>query len=613
MDKLQKVKFDAVDIIGGFWADRQELNRKKTIFAVEDRFDETGRFEAFEFKWREGCEDVDKPHFFWDSDIAKWLESAAYMIAKEPDADLEARVEQVIDDIERHQDPNGYFNIYHTVVEPDIRFQNRDHHELYCLGHLLEAAIAYNKATGKDRFFKLMDKYVDHVIKRFCVDKDTGFLTPGHEEIELALCKAYEFTNDKKYLDLAKFFLDNRHLDHVPEDFWANDMYFQSERPVRELRSAEGHSVRANYLFCGMADVARYTDDEEMLTACKALFDDIAYGKMYVTGGIGSSHFGEAFTKPYDLPNDTAYTETCASIALALFANRMKDIDIDSKYADMVERQIFNGALSGVSLDGKSFFYENPLEINLYDRDRHHSVPDASDRLPITQRVEVFGCSCCPPNLTRFFASIGDFVFSYDDDRVFVHQFMPCSALVNGGEINIETDYPRDGKIDINCAALKGKKLYVRIPGWCADFTASKSYDTYKGYAVFDIDKDIFDLSIDLHIKPVFVAANPAVRADGNKVALLYGPVVYCAEGVDNDMYLADIRVDIAKTPVIGSYEEFGVPTLTADALIADREQFAGLYMPVRDVKKKNVKVRFIPYFAFANRGETDMRVWISY
>lgn len=613
MDKLNKVSFRDVDIIGGFWADRQEMNRKKTIFAVEDRFDDTGRFEAFECGWHEGCENVAKPHFFWDSDIAKWLESAAYMISKEPDEALEERVEQVIDDIERNQDENGYFNIYHTVVEPDIRFRNRDHHELYCLGHLLEAAIAYAQATGKDRFFRLMDKYVDHVIKRFCVDKTTGFLTPGHEEIELALCKAYEFTNDRKYLDLAKFFLDNRHLDHVPEDFWANDMYFQSERPVRELRSAEGHSVRANYLYSGMADVAKYTDDEEMLDACKALFDDMANGKMYITGGIGSSHEGEAFTKPYDLPNDTAYTETCASIAFALFANRMKDLDIDSKYADVVERQIFNGALSGVSLDGKSFFYENPLEINLYDRDRHHSVPNASDRLPITQRVEVFGCSCCPPNLTRFYASLGDFVFSYDENRVFVHQFMPCSALFAGGEVSIETDYPRNGKVDINCAALKGKKLYVRIPGWCEKVTSSKAYDTFNGYAVFKIDEDIFDIALDFNIRPVFVAANPAVRADGNKVALTYGPVVYCAEGVDNDMYLADIRVDIKKTPSVGGYDVFGVPTLTADAFINDKEKFRGLYMPAEKLVKKEVKVKFIPFFAFANRGETDMRVWISY
>ena len=613
MDKLKKVSFRDVDIIGGFWADRQELNRKKTIFAVEDRFEETGRFEAFEFKWKEGCEDVAKPHFFWDSDVAKWLESAAYMLAKEPCEELEEKIEQVIDDIERNQDENGYFNIYHTVVEPELRFKNRDHHELYCLGHLLEAAIAYYETTGKNRFLKLMDKYIDYVIKCFCTEKTAEFLSPGHEEIELALCKYYELTGNKKYLDLAKFFLDNRHLDHMPEDFWANDMYYQSERPVRELRAANGHSVRANYLYTGMADVARHTDDEEMLTACKALFDDMAFSKMYITGGIGSSHFGEAFTKPYDLPNDTAYTETCASIAFALFANRMKDIDINSKYADVVERQIYNGALSGVSLDGKCFFYENPLEINLYDRDRHPSVPDASDRLPITQRVEVFGCSCCPPNITRFIASIGDFIFSHDENRVFVHQFMPCSALMNGGEVSIDTDYPRDGGININCAALKGKKLYVRIPGWCTEVTSSLPYDTFNGYAVFDVDKDIFDVSLDFNIKPVFYAAHPGVRADCGRAALMYGPLVYCAEGVDNDCYLADIRVDLTKTPTAESSAEFGVPVITADAFITDTEKFTGLYMPADKLPEKSIKVKFIPFFGFANRGETDMRVWVKF
>ena len=289
----------------------------------------------------------------------------------------------------------------------------------------------------------------------------------------------------------------------------------------------------------------------------------------------------------------------------------MKDLDINAKYADVVERQIFNGALSGVSLDGKSFFYENPLEINLYDRDRHRSVKDASDRLPITQRVEVFGCSCCPPNLTRFYASLGDLVFSYDENRVFVHQFMPCSALCAGGEISIETNYPRDGKINVNCAALKGKKLYVRIPGWCDEAASSIPYELFNGYAVFNVDADVFDVSLDFNIKPVFIAAHPAVRADGNKVALTYGPVVYCAERVDNDMYLADIRLNIEKQPEVGDCEGFGVPSLTADAVVT--EDFRGLYRPVNKLEKKNVKVKFIPFFAFANRGETDMRVWLSY
>lgn len=612
MDKLKKVSFKDVDIIGGFWADRQELNSKKTIFAVEDRFDDTGRFEAFEFGWREGCEGVDKPHFFWDSDVAKWLESAAYIIAKEPCAELEERIEQVIDDIEKNQDDCGYFNIYHTVVEPELRFKDRDHHELYCLGHLLEAAIAYYEATGKDRFLKLMDKYTDYVIRCFVVEKTTEFLTPGHEEIELALFKYYELTGNEKYRDLAMFFLNNRHLDSVPEGFWGNDRIFQSHMPVRDMRTAEGHCVRANYLYCGMADAARYTDDEKMLEACKALFDDMAYGKMYITGGVGSSHFGEAFTKPYDLPNDTAYTETCASIAFAMFANRMKDIDINSKYADIAERQLFNGALSGVSLDGKSFFYENPLEINLYDRDRHRSVVNASDRLPITQRLEVFGCSCCPPNVTRFIASIADFIFSYDDERVFVHQFMPCSALFNGGEVSIETNYPRDGKISVNCAALKGKKLYVRIPGWCRHTTSSRAYTTFNGYAVFDIDADIFDVSLDFDMQPVFIAANPAVRADCGKTAVMYGPVVYCAEAVDNLCHLADIRLDVSQLPEKGGDETFGAPVLTARAFITDPEKFTGLYMPLNEVKKKSVKIKLIPYFAFANRGETDMRVWLN-
>ena len=611
MEKWQSVSFENVDITGGFWADKQQLNRDVTIYAVRDRFADTGRFQAFAFGWKEGS-DEPKPHFFWDSDIAKWLESAAYIIAKEPNAELEKNVEDVIDLIEKNQCEDGYFNIYHQIVEPELRFKNRDHHELYCLGHLIEAAVAWYNATGRERFINILDKYIDLVIRVFTVEKSAGFATPGHEEIELALFKLYRLRGDKKYLDLAMFFLNERGVNAEKDMEWCNGMYHQSHLPVREQRTAEGHSVRACYLYSGMADAAKETGDVQMLAACKDLFDDIVDKKMYVTGGVGSSHCGEAFTIPYDLPNDTAYAETCAAIALSFFADRMKDIDPDSRYADIVEREMYNGVLAGLSLDGKAFFYENPLEINLADRTRHVSVND-HDRLPITQRLEVFGCSCCPPNVTRYLAALGGSVFSVRDDAICVHQFMELSANVGGAAVAMETNYPNDGKIKLTVAGAKGKTLYIRVPGWCSDYTFSAPYTMERGYAVIAVNADMFELEINFVMRPEFIAAHPSVRADAGKAALQYGPVVYCMEAVDNGGELFDLTVDTASDPEIEFDPNFLLNSVTLKALRTQKEQFSSLYKLCKPMATEETTVKFIPYHAFANRGESDMTVWFRY
>ena len=609
MQKLNKVKLSEIDITGGFWAQRQQLNRDTTVYAVWDRYVETGRIGAFDFDYVEGG-DKPRPHFFWDSDVAKWMESAAYIIAKKPDPVLEARIESLIDKIEEHQDANGYFNIYHTVIEPDNRFKDRDHHELYCLGHLIEAAVAYYNATGKDRMIRLMDRYIDYVIRVFTVEKSTGFTSPGHEEIELALFKLFELTGNEKYKDLAMFFLNGRGKDEMAVANWCNAKYSQNHIPVRQQRSAEGHSVRANYLYAGMADAARETGDADMLEACKALFEDIETHKVYITGGVGSTHHGEAFTVPFDLPNDTAYAETCAAIALAFFANRMKDLEPDSRYADMVERTIYNGILSGISLDGRCFFYENPLEINLADRTRHASMRD-EDRLPITERQLNFGCSCCPPNVTRLIANIGEFVCSYDENRVFIHQYMACSAALPGMQLDMETAYPSAGEIRIDLAGAKGKKLYLRIPGWCENFTLSAPYKMVNGYAETEVDADMFSLTLSLEMQVRLIAADPRVRADAGKAAVTYGPIVYCAEKADNDCVLSDIRLQRDAAPKVEYDPYFGAPVITLAALVTDETSVKALYMPLRDVKTREVTVRLIPYFGFANRGESDMRVWL--
>lgn len=604
------VSYLNVDITDGFWAEKQKMNREVSVYAVRDRFEDTGRMKAFEFGWKEGS-DEPQPHFFWDSDVAKWMESVCYIYAKNPDDELMDEVNELLGLMEKNQADDGYFNIYHQIVEPELKFKNRDHHELYCLGHFIEAAVAYKQATGSDRFINFVDRYIDLVIKVFTVEHSAEFTTPGHEEIELALFKLYNITGVEKYYNLAMFFVNERGKkeEYTPE--WCNPNYNQSHMPLREQRDAQGHSVRAGYIYCAMADAARYADDDELLTAAKAIFDDITLRKMYITGGVGSAPEGEAFTVDYDLPNDTAYTETCASIALAFFADRLKDIELDSKYADIYEREIYNGILSGISLDGKAFFYENPLEINLADRSCNLSVKQQR-RLPITRRQEVFGCSCCPPNETRFISAIGGSIYSSAENEIYIHQFMSSSAVIDGAEVSIETVYPAGGKVTVGVSGAKGRRLFVRIPGWCEKYSFSKEYRTSNGYAVIDVDSDSFTLNIDFEMKPRFVYANPLVRADAGKAALMYGPVVYCMEENDNAFKHFTCAVDGTSEPVIEFSDYFGANTITFDGYIPEYEKITSLYSLRKPVKDVKTKVKFIPYFAFANREECDMAVWFA-
>lgn len=609
MDKYLPVTCSCVNITDGFWKNRIELNQDVTIYSVMERFKETGRFEAFRFNWTEGS-DLPKPHIFWDSDVAKWMESVALIIEKKDNPELRKEVEDLITLMEINQQDDGYFNIAHTVVFPEKRFKIRDNHELYCLGHFIEAAVAWKAATGSDRLIKICDRYIDLVIKVFTADASADFVTPGHEEIELALVKLYRCTGNKKYLDLAVFFINERGIreEYLPD--WCNSSYNQSQLPVRQQKEAMGHAVRACYLYSAMADIAKEIDDNELFDACKAIFDDIVNKKMYITGGIGSSHHGEAFTVAYDLPGDTAYAETCASIGLMMFADRMKDIELDSKYADIVEKEIYNGIISGISLDGKAFFYENPLEVNLIDRKRHTSLKNPDVRLPITRRQEVFGCSCCPPNLTRFFASVANNVFSQDESRIVVHQFMSCTAEFNNMNIIMTTDYPADGKVSISVHNAKGKTLLVRIPGWCKNYSFSKSFIVKHGYAEMQVDSDEFNLVINFVMVPEFIRGNPSVRHLSGKAAVMYGPIVYCVEKCDNpDIEHFQIRLDESSVPTAIYDADYCCNVLSAEVYVPKKTD--DLYYISEDFKEEKKYVKMIPYFAFANRTECDMAVWL--
>ena len=599
---MKDVAFYNTNITGGFWKMMQEKNRTVTMDAVYNRFDDTGRIKAFNFEWKEGMDQ--RPHIFWDSDVAKWMEGAAYVLAKHPDAELERKVESLIDNIIKNQWEDGYFNIYYTVVQPESRFTDRNRHELYCAGHLMEAAVAYYQATGRDRFLKAMEKYADLIYRIFVEEQSAGFVTPGHEEIELALIRMYRCTKNSKLLELAKFFLNQRG-NNPDKDVWEYcgiSKYSQSNAPIRELVDAEGHSVRAMYLYAAMADLAKETDDVQLLEACRRLFVDTVDRKMYITGGIGSTSIGEAFTVPYDLPPKSAYTETCAAIGLIFFSQRMLEIEHKSVYADVIERVMYNGMISGISLDGKAFFYENPLEISLRDHVKNTST-DKKERYPITQRKEVFGCSCCPPNINRVFSSMERYVYHCNGDAVYVDQFMESEWQLEGRRISQKTAYPQNGVIALDFEGVS--KAAIRIPAWCDAFTLNVPYTVSDGYAWVD-DPSHVELCLDM--KAECYTAHQEVDDCAGKVAVMMGPVVYCAERVDNPynlhrLFLAkDLRAETTFCSACG------LNKLTVDGWL--RSASSALYAKNGD-SFAPIRITLIPYYAFANRGESDMSVWL--
>lgn len=605
---MKAVTFDKVSL-SGFWKNRFEINKNATIPMVYDRFSDTGRFDAFKFEWKDG--DPNRPHIFWDSDIAKWIEAVAYTIHLCPDEKLEAVVDGVVDLIEKNRDENGYFNIYFTVCEPDNRFVNRMAHELYCAGHLTEAAIAYYKATGKDKFLNLMCDYMDYIEKVFFIEDSAEFSTPGHEEIELALVKLYDCTGNEKYLEMSSRFVETRGTSEKDEEspYYISHAYDQTHKPVREQERATGHSVRATYLYCAMADLAMRMKDDSLYDACRKLFLSIAQKQMYITGGIGSTHYGERFTEDYDLPNDVAYSETCASIGLALFARRMNLIEADSLYADIAETAIYNCALAGVSLSGKAFFYVNPLEINM-ERNRKNTeyYQYKGSMYDTPQRLEVFDCSCCPPNIARMIASIGDILYTYNDDTVFVHHYFESEAEFEGIKITQNTEYPNNGTVRLTVKGMAGKTLAVRIPGWAENTTVSGAYKTEKGYAYIEIKDDESEINLDFAMECRLVCANPAVEADVGRVALCRGPFVYCAERIDNGMPLNNLSICENLNASVSFNEEMQAYTVEADGF--EDAPTDTLYRTYRNDSIRR-RIKLIPYFAFANRGVSDMLVWL--
>jgi len=599
---LKNVDFSKTVITGGFWKKKQEMVRKTTVHAVYDRFKETRRFDATRCDWKEG--EPNKPHIFWDSDIAKWMEGAAYLTQLKREPKLEKLIDETIDNFAANQWEDGYVSTYYTVFPEEQRFTKRSNHELYCIGHLMEAAVAYYEATGKKKLLDVMCRAADCVEKHFKTEPDAAFCTPGHEEIELALVKLYRCTGEKRYLDLAAHFINVRGTcdEAGVSTTDPSQKYLQSHLPVREQTEAVGHAVRAAYLYSGMADLAYETGDRELIKACETLFDNIMTKRMYITGGIGSSSYGEAFTIDYDLSNLMAYTETCAAIGLVYFASRMLMIDVDSKYSDTIERVLYNGFLSSISLDGKAFFYENPLEIIPYLHKR-----DKREHWPKMQRSEVFGCSCCPPNIVRFIPSIANYLYTDDGETLYLHQYMQSKTEIERGgkAVTVEqiTRFPENGKTTVKVSG-GDLRLAIRIPYWCDSYKG----ETVKGYAYFNV-KDGESVSLDFGMKVRFVEARREAVFNCGRYAVMRGPVVYCMEASDNCTSLRDVCLDGRARFVQGKHPELSVPTLSVKAYRRPDDGDAPLYRD-RQNKFETFKATLIPYYAFANRGAQEMQVW---
>ncbi len=564
---------------------------------------------------------------FQDSDFSKWVEAVAYSLTRHPDRELEKTADEAIDIVAKAQLESGYLDTFYSINDEDKKFTNlRDAHELYCFGHLTEGAVAYFKATGKDKLLNVARKYADFIFSKFGTEEGKIHGYPGHEIAEMALVRLYEVTNDKKYLELSKYFVDERgkrpyYFDteggrsiKKGEEKLERYAYHQANKPVREQTEATGHAVRAVYLYSGMADVARLTEDEALLKACDTLFDNITKKRMYVTGGIGSTHEGEAFTFDYDLPNDTAYSETCAAIGLCFFGRRMLEIKPDRKYSDICERALYNAVLSGMALNGKSFFYVNPLEVNpeacLKDSRKFHVKP---------VRQKWFGCACCPPNIARLISSIPMYAYTENENTLFAHLYI--GGMVNkkfkDGNVNFEitSGFPWNGDVKIKASgnSVKGT-LALRIPEWSKETPIIKGAVEKDGYLYITRDWKEDEITLSFPMETKLLMANTRVREDAGRLCVTKGPIVYCLEEIDNGKDLQTLLLEADK-PIFDTEIEIGGVKMTAlkasGLRVKPSKETDDLYMEYSLVEADPVTLTFVPYYAWNNRGEGEMTVWV--
>ena len=630
MRQYSPVNFKDVRIDGDFWRERLDTVLAHTIPSQHRQLEKNGILDSLTIPQPPPPLRIPPnshnftTQIFWDSDVGKWIEAASYALGHRRDADIEAKVDKIVKDLAQAQLPDGYLNCWYIGREPEKRWTNlRDNHEFYCAGHMLEGAVAYFHATGKRSFLDVMLRYVDHIMATFGpgVDQKHGYC--GHQEIEIALIKLYDVTRDRRHLDFAAYLISERghrppHYFDVeavargedPKAFWARTYeYNQSHKPVRQQDKVVGHAVRAMYMYAAMADLAAEFGDVDLKRVCEILWHDVTSRQMYVTAGLGPSKFNEGFTEYYDLPNETAYAETCASVALIFWAQRMLNIDLDGRYADILEQALYNSALSGLSRDGEHYFYENPLA-----SDGRH------------KRWAWHACPCCTMNVSRLVASVGGYFYSTSDDVLAVHLYGGNWARVPLGGHNVEiketSRYPWSGKISIRLDPDQSAEFAVRlrIPGWARAASATVNGipveltgKILNGY--LEIRRrwqrgDTIELDLPMPVERIY--ANPHVRMDVGRVALKRGPLVYCAEQADNTLPVTSLRVP--RDAAISTAERGdlfgGIVTLVVDGYSIDVDWADDLY---RSAVPDAQPTRWValPYFLWNNREPGEMTVWI--
>ena len=633
-----------VSIHDPFWSKHVDLVRNAIIpyqwEAMNDRIPDAESSHCLEnFKIAAGRTKGDfYGAVFQDTDVAKWLEAVGFSLACYPDEALEKTADEVIDLIADAQCEDGYINTYFTIKEPDKCWTDLcEGHELYTAGHLMEAAVAYYEGTGKRKFLDCMCRFADLICDTFGMEEGKIHGYPGHEEVEIGLIKLARVTDNLKYLKQAKYFIDAR---GVGENYFMKEMsrpdyklifpefadytpeYSQSHLPVREQTTAEGHAVRAVYLYCAMADLAEAYQDEGLLNACKTLWNNIVEKRMYLTGGIGSSGYLERFTVDYDLPNEYNYSESCASIGLALFGLRMAQITGESQYMDVAERALYNTVLAGIALDGKSFFYVNPLEVwpsaCMEGTSKKHIKPI---------RQKWFGVACCPPNIARTLASLGQYVYAQKPEKkeLYVNLFVSNETELDWNDdkifVKLQTEFPwvNAYSLEVKNVPSDGMDLMLRVPDYAQDYQVKADGKLYeenkepeKGYRRVHIEKDT-KIKVSFAAPAKFVYANPQVRADSGKAAIVRGPLVYCLEEIDNSQNLPAIFVDTdaplreEKSDLFG-----GIVTVKAKGKKIVESSVSDILYSGQKPQLEDVELTAIPYPYWNNRGEGEMLVWMK-
>ncbi|MGC9522065.1 MAG: glycoside hydrolase family 127 protein [Anaerolineae bacterium] len=622
---LQPVPVDAITLTDEFWAPRRALNREVTLRTQYEHLESTGRLDNF----RRAAGTVDGAFqglFFNDSDIYKWLEAASWTLATDDDPELEALVDDTIDLVAAAQEPDGYLDTYFTIGGIERWSNLRDLHELYCAGHLFQAAVAHYRATGKRSLLDIAQRFADLICETFGPDEGQIDGVPGHPEIEMGLVELARATGEARYLEQASYFIDAR-----GQGLIGGRAYHQDHRPFRELDRLAGHAVRALYLSAGATDVYAETGDEALMAALVRLWERMARRQMYVTGGLGSRHRGEAVGADYELPNARAYAETCAGIANVMWSWRMLQLSGEAPYADLMERALYNAALPGISLDGKAYYYINPLASD--------GVPEpAPDRdRDVYRRQPWFTCACCPPNIARTIAKLPGYLYGVSENTVWIHTYAANEAEITlpGGEtvrLVQRTRYPWSGRVIVETLTPGKFALRLRIPGWCRaeperdcptvsvngePWSAVVEPGTYVEIARTWAVGDSVCISLPMPIRQI--VTHPYALENTGRVALMRGPLLYCLEGVDHpDVDLRDVVV-----PKPDALETAFRKDLLGGVQVLEGEGWAtppadgwqtSLYRPAQSVdpaSKAPLALRAIPYFAWANRAVGAMQVWL--